>query len=81
VASERWDVGPARQSGGTCNVRRSDTCAHEFADFTAAPIDRQGDVWLINEFYFRKIKLLLALVSNSVIESAIGVSRYTGRIR
>jgi predicted NAD-dependent protein-ADP-ribosyltransferase YbiA (DUF1768 family) len=53
-----------------------------FADFTAAPIDRQGDVWLTNEFYFRRIKLLLALMSNSVIESAIGVSRrYTGRIR
>jgi len=52
-----------------------------FADFTAAPIDRHGDVWLTNEFYFRKIKLLLALVSNSVIESAIGVSRYTGRFR
>jgi predicted NAD-dependent protein-ADP-ribosyltransferase YbiA (DUF1768 family) len=53
-----------------------------FADFTAAPIDRQGDVWLTNEFYFRRTKLLLALVSNSVIESAIGVSRrYTGRIR
>jgi len=27
-----------------------------FADFTAAPIDRQGDVWVINKFYFRKIK-------------------------
>jgi CRISPR-associated endonuclease Cas1 len=39
-------------------------------------------VWLTNEFYSSKIKPLLAPLSNSVIASAIGVSRwYAGRIR
>ena len=38
--------------------------------------------WLTSEFYSRKMKPLLAQLSNSVIASAIGVSRwYGGRIR